>query len=111
MLDKFTAYAKTVDAEFENTYTLKKGANPGGTASIQGNYYELLNSIISFNRVSSGARIDFGNAEKRMDVVEWNKFVRLFKGFTAERDLQHRIYAAERDVHGEEFLLYRLRFL
>ena len=62
MLDKFTAYAKTVDAEFENTYTLKKGANPGGTASIQGNYYELLNSIISFNRVSSGARIDFGNA-------------------------------------------------
>lgn len=83
MLDKFAAYAKTVDAAFENTYTLKKGTNPGGTASIQGNYYDLLNSIISFNRVSSGARIDFGNAEKRTDVAEWNKFVRLFKGFTA----------------------------
>lgn len=83
MLDQFTAYAKTVDAAFGNTYTLKKGANPGGTASIQGNYYELLNSIISINRVSPGGRIDFGNAEKRTDVVEWNKFVRLFKGFTA----------------------------
>lgn len=83
MLDQFTAYAKTGDAAFENTYTLKKGTNPGGTASVQGNYYELLNSIMSFNRVSSGARIDFGNAEKRTDVVEWNKFVRLFKGFIA----------------------------
>ncbi len=85
MLDKFTAYAKKVDSAFDSTYSLTKGTNPGGTGTIQGNYYELLNSIISFNRVSSGARIDFGNAEKRTDVVEWNKFVRLFKGFTADK--------------------------
>ncbi|MFR1983769.1 MAG: hypothetical protein ACLS4Z_08695 [Christensenellaceae bacterium] len=69
MLDKFTAYAKTVDAEFENTYAEER-REPWRRGVHSGNYYELLNSIISFNRFPR-ARASISTMRKN-EWMSWN---------------------------------------
>ncbi len=84
--DNLMEYAKTVDETFEDTYYFTAGFNANGTELVIGDFYSLLNELIGINKHSTGGQINFGDATERTDVAEWNKFVRLLKGFAASKE-------------------------